>query len=318
MKKFIFKIIFTITPILLLLVIIEVLYRDIPNVYKYKKKYLDNHSNEIETLILGNSHNYYGINPIYFSKYNTFNASYIVQRTFFDFEILKKYENNFKKLKTVILPIIPMELFFKKIENTGISFNPSIHKYRIYYDLKLPIKYGNYFEVTSKMFRLKIGLSDIYNYLVKNKDLMTTTELGWGYNFYSKDAKDLERTGEHMAKQHTDISYPMNELSTGIKYNIDILESILKWCQKRNIQLFLYTPPIYESYRKKINPNREELAFRSLKEITSKYKICTYTNLYDNLDFNENDYYDADHLSEIGAEKLSKIINKKIIKLYEH
>ena len=77
---------------IVILVSLELLFRGIPNEYTFKKDYLDLHSNEIETLILGNSHNYYGLNPAYFNDYNTFNAAFTVQRTYFDLEILKKYK----------------------------------------------------------------------------------------------------------------------------------------------------------------------------------------------------------------------------------
>ena len=73
MRKFSIKTLLFVVPILLLAVIIEIFLRLIPNDYLHKKKYLDAHSCDIETLILGSSHSFYGIDPNYFSN-NTFNA----------------------------------------------------------------------------------------------------------------------------------------------------------------------------------------------------------------------------------------------------
>jgi len=89
MSKFIIRTLLFSLPVLALFIVMEILLRQIPNDYLLKKKYLDNHSKEIETLILGSSHSFYGINPLYFSN-NTFNASHISQSLDYDFAILKK------------------------------------------------------------------------------------------------------------------------------------------------------------------------------------------------------------------------------------
>ena len=65
-------------PIFLAVVIafipMEILLENIPNDYSFKKEYLDENSDSIEILVLGSSHSYYGINPIYFHL-RAFNAS---------------------------------------------------------------------------------------------------------------------------------------------------------------------------------------------------------------------------------------------------
>ena len=50
-------------PIIILLVLGVVYLPNKKNDYLVKKEYLDTHSNEVETLILGSSHSYYDINP---------------------------------------------------------------------------------------------------------------------------------------------------------------------------------------------------------------------------------------------------------------
>ena len=92
MKRFVIKTIYISLPILVVAILMEILLRNTPNDYLFKKQYLDKHSSEIETLILGSSHSFYGFNPEYFSS-NTFNASHISQSLNYDFEILKKYQD---------------------------------------------------------------------------------------------------------------------------------------------------------------------------------------------------------------------------------
>ena len=68
MRKFITKTIYISLPIIVIAIIMEILLRNIPNDYLFKKKYLDEYSSEIETLILGSSHSLYGFNPEYFTS----------------------------------------------------------------------------------------------------------------------------------------------------------------------------------------------------------------------------------------------------------
>ena len=107
----------------------EVVLRNIPNDYIYKKKYLDVYSNEIETLVLGSSHSFYGVNPAFFFK-NTFNASHISQSFDYDLEILEKYDGYLGELKTVVIPISYFSLFHK-LESGSESWR--IKNYIIYY-----------------------------------------------------------------------------------------------------------------------------------------------------------------------------------------
>jgi len=46
--------------------------------------------------------------------------------------------------------------------------------------------------------------------------------------------------------------------------------------------------------------------------LSRKYNNCSYINLFESEKFKVDDFYDSDHLSEIGAEKLSKFLNEQI------
>lgn len=315
MKQFNVKFLLMIIPVLGLLVIMEVLYRQVPNDYKYKAEYLNEHAEEIETLLLGNSHNYFGLDPIYFHEFNTFNAAYIVQRTYMDLKILEKYKDQLDELKIIVIPIIPMELFFQKIEDAPFFYNPSIHKYRIYYDLDIPWIYGDYFEVNSKMFMLRNMVNTLKNYYLYNQSSITSSGLGWGTNFHWTNARDLTQTGRETAWQHEQISFAKYEQDKGATYNIDILESIIDLAKEKNAMVYLYSPPIYESYRELIDDEREEYGFRLLKQIDSIHSNVFYENYYADESFVPEDFYDADHLSNLGAIKLSRIVDLRIRKL---
>ena len=102
MKKFLIKVCLFTVPFILFLLITEYLLRNIPNDYSYKNQYLEKNAKNIETLFLGSSHAYYGINPEYYSG-NSFNASHISQTIDLDYKLIKKYAQDFNKLQYIVL-----------------------------------------------------------------------------------------------------------------------------------------------------------------------------------------------------------------------
>lgn len=83
---------------------IELFYRTITNNYVVKTKNIQERYDDIEVLILGNSHTFYGLNPVYFDK-STFNMSNISQTLYFDKLIFERHFKNLKKLKYVIFNV---------------------------------------------------------------------------------------------------------------------------------------------------------------------------------------------------------------------
>jgi len=93
------------------------------------------------------------------------------------------------------------------------------------------------------------------------------------------------------------------------------LNSIIKWCKDNNHKILLLTPPAFEPYRQNLNLEQLNTTIKTTSEVCSNYDNCTYMNLLSDTNFVSKDFYDADHLSEIGAKKLSRLINEKIIEM---
>jgi hypothetical protein len=306
MKRFVIKTIYISLPILGVAILMELLLRNTPNDYLFKKQYLDKHSSEIETLILGSSHSFYGFNPEYFSS-NTFNASHISQSLNYDFEILKKYQDQFKNLKTIILPISYFTLF-GKLEAGSESWR--VKNYIIYYDLNSSKSLIDYSEVLSN--RINVNIKRIALYYVLGNSTISCTDLGWGTNHNSKNAIDLAETGKTASKRHTMEDINSDKYQQIFQENIFILESIIQWSNKNNVKVLLLTPPAFETYRQNLNQEQLKITINTTSEICSRYENCIYENLLSDINFVALDFFDADHLSEIGAKKLSELINEKI------
>jgi len=132
MKKFWLHILKIIVPIFIFFLVLEIAIRKIPNDYQLKKSYLDKNASKINTLILGSSHTFYGVNPKYFSK-QTFNAAYVSQTLDLDEELLDVYKNKLTNLKTIIIPISYFSLF-ETLETDVEKWR--LKNYILYYDFE--------------------------------------------------------------------------------------------------------------------------------------------------------------------------------------
>lgn len=310
MQRFIYKTLLLILPLVVLAMGMEVLLRCVPNDYQYKKEFLDTHAKNIEILILGNSHSLYALDPIYFEA-NTFNAAHVSQSLDYDLAILKKYEDEFKNLTTIILPISYFS-FFETLESSQEVWR--IKNYRIYYDIH---QHNNLKHCTEMLsMRLHTNIARIVNYYVLKEPLISCSELGWGTIHLSKDAKDLQSTAIEAAGYHTVKDVSSDELQPINKDNQASLHQILNWSKERNVEVLLITFPAYKSYVEKLNTEQLISTITTTQNISQEYTNCTYLNLLEDSLFVASDYYDADHLSEIGAEKLSKRINAIIDDLH--
>jgi hypothetical protein len=305
MRQFIKKSILTSLPILLFVLFMEILLRNIPNNYEFKKEYLEKNSSEIETLILGSSHTFYGLNPFYFTN-KTFNASHVSQSLNYDFEIIKKYDYSLNQLKTIVLPISYFT-FFTNLDSGPESWR--VKNYILYSGLNISRTYTNYSEILSN--KINVNLKRLISYYVKSDPSISCTNLGWGTSFKSENQKDLIKTGKKSAMRH---SQDINDIKSEeiLKYNELTLNSIIAWCKTSSIRLVLFTPPAHISYRRNLNETQLNITIEIAKRIALNNNNCIYLNLLNDSNFVSNDFYDADHLSELGAKKLSKLIDGKI------
>ena len=131
MRKFLRIILIIFSLVILFLIGSEFLLRKIPNDYNYKANYLSKNGADIETLILGSSHTFYGLNPNYFST-KTFNAGHSSQSLDLDYLVFKKYYKKMNNLKNVIIPISYFSYPFTLNEGKSLD---KITNYNIYYNV---------------------------------------------------------------------------------------------------------------------------------------------------------------------------------------
>ena len=316
MKKFISKTILFLLPIFVLAVIMEVALRAIPNDYKQKRSDMDSRSDEIEILVLGSSHSLYGINPKYFSQ-NTYNVAYVSQSLDLDYKILEKYGNEFKNLNVIIVDISYFSLY-STLETGPEPWRAK--NYNIYYDISTSKATNNFEVLTNKLDINYSRMKLYYTKKIKNDkafiDSTFTAKMydGWISLKPAKTTDDLEETGVAAAGRHT---YDITERSRVEIHDeqTNVLGKIVDWSKQKKVKVVFVTTPTYKTYYNRINAAQWDNTYKVIEDICRKNSNCRYINLLKNEGnlFTEKDFSDADHLSETGAEKMSKLINEFLI-----
>ena len=121
-----------------------------------------------------------------------------------------------------------------------------------------------------------------------------------------KPSLDLFAAGAYSAKKHRRLDdHYFNEMCS-------VLDLIIVFAERKGIRLILFTPPAYEFYRTNLPQDQLYLTVHTASQIAQRHANCLYFNFLDNKSFTESDFYDADHLNEKGAQKLTFVIDSII------
>ena len=300
MKRFLIQVILIVAlPVICILGACEYALRMAPNDHSYKHQWMTSHQNDIKILALGSSHSYYGIRPEFFSK-TAFNLAFVSQSIKYDKFLYEKYATRCDSLESIILPISYFSLR-SNLEESQEWWR--IKGYCIYMDCDYHEGNPTYnLEITSKnkIYQLKEAFLQTLN-------LRTCDSLGFCTN-YKKEyrAQDWKSTGETACIRHS------KGKKERVKTNVEYLESIIQDCEKRNIRVILLTTPTYCTYYTKLNQEqvleREDIC----KSLAIQYSNVVFLDWLKHEDFTEDDFFDADHLNEYGAEKLTILLDQYI------
>lgn len=293
MTLFLRNIILFLSPVLLLGITGELLLRNIPNDYKVKKVYLDANAGKIKVLFLGNSHAFYGIDPQYFTE-ESFNAAYISQSLYYDWVILKKYSNKLDQLKYIVIPVDYFSLF-TQLNDGNESWR--VKNYNIYYGFHASSLIKDHSEMLGN--KLNINILRLYRYYYRHQDNVTCSQLGWGKAYQSQYAHDLIKSAKIAAQRHRASS------DKHFNENVAMLKSILDFAKSRQIKVLLFTSPAYKTYSSLLDPIQLNTTITAVTRLSGQYSNAIYINFLTDSSFTKRDFFDADHLDELGAKKFS-------------
>jgi hypothetical protein len=274
--------------------------RAIPNDYKTKKEFINQHGSEIKVLALGSSHFYHGFNPEYVD-YKAFNFAHIAQTPEYDLKLYEQYISKMDHVKVLIYPISYFT-FFWDLPSSSEAWR--LKNYQIYYHLDAAQSINDYFEILS--VEPSMNLKRLTDYYFKHKSEVGVTPKGWGFNCLAKYAGNLEETAVVSAQRHTAKNW------TFYSKNTAEVEKILQLSKEKGIKVILVFPPAYKSYREKIDQKQLRTTYLKIDSLIHQFPNTQFLDFFADTVFTAHDFIDADHLNDIGAVKLSKMINRKI------
>ena len=297
MKKFLQQTCYFLIPIIILGITLEVALREIPNDYEFKNAQIYLEKENINTLILGSSHSMYGLNPEFF-ELKTYNMSHVSQTIDLDYYLLEKYIKELPKLETVILRLSYTTLH-EQIKTGPESWR--LKDYNLYYNLNVSndLKYKS----EGLSVKLKNNLSLLKDYYFDNKKMINVQRSGWAY-FEKEHAEiSIESIGPIAAKRHT-----AND-NILVKENLEFLNRIMELCQGYGVKVLLVTLPAHKSYRDNLAKDQLDMVVSAGENMMNTFDNCVYLNVFEDENFNDSDFFDADHLNTNGAKKLSILVD---------
>lgn len=303
MKRFIIRtVLLIIVPLLLGIVLCEYYLRKIPNDYSYKNEWLSNNAGSIRVLNLGSSHAFFGIEPSLFSC-KSFNAAHVSQSIKYDHFIFSKFVNEMDSLEVLVLPVSYGSFF-------GFGPENGIEDWRVkYYSIYYGCKYHRFEPKYNLEVYNGLQFDKVWNSILCKADHRTCNELGFGATYKLENrSEDWKESGATAAKRHT-----MAKIDSSImEKNIRLVGEMVDKCVEKKAQVIILTTPTFHTYRENLNREQLKLMEDCCNSFVEQYDNVCYLNLLADDRFLPDDFFDADHLNEFGAAKLTKILQQTI------
>ena len=300
MKKFLQHIALFLLPLLIVAVALEFVAESIPNSYTYKRDYIEQHDAQVQTLILGSSNAYDGLNPYVLPHaFNLANSSQTLED---DYRLLAKYIDSMGSLQTLIVGLGYHSLGATTEDNRRTY-------YTIYMDLypRWPLsKYS--FEVCNT----EVLVKKIIKYAV-SRDVMRCDSLGQRVGH----TKEAVETGAEWWNKGVDalvendrleLRVKSEELRVTIEENTRYLKAIVDLCNTHNVRPVIVQMPVMEEYKRMLPVEQVALMDDVLQSLDS---VATCIDASD-WEIPEDGWYNATHLTKEASEIFTHdlLINK--------
>ena len=264
----------------------------IPNSYTYKRDYMEQHGAQIQTLILGSSNAYDGLNPNVLP--NAFNIANSSQTLEDDYRLLSNYIDTMDSLQTVIVGLGYHSLGATTEDNRRTY-------YTIYMNLypRWPIsKYS--FEVCN----IEVLIKKVIKYAV-SRDVTRCDSLGQRVGHTLEAAQ----SGAEWWNKGVDALVVNDRLDIGdcrmeIERNTRYLHAIVDLCKAHNVQPVIVQMPVMEEYKRMLPEEQVALMDDVLHSLDS---CAIYIDASD-WEIPDDGWYNATHLTKEASEEFTRKI----------
>lgn len=295
MRRFLRDIGLFLLPIAVMAIGLEIVAEAIPNSYSYKRQYIECEGADIQTLILGSSNAYDGINPsVLPHAFNLANSSQTLED---DYRLLVRYIDDIDSLQMVIVGL--------GYHSLGAVMEDNRHTYyTIYMNLypRWPIsKYS--FEV----FNLELLTKKIIKYAV-SRDVTRCDSLGQrvghtkaavvdGKEFWNKDAAALAQNDAF------DVRHSLNVIEKNKSY----LYAIINLCEVQHVQPVIVTMPVKAEYKKVMPTEQIALHDSVMRSLPSSAIYIDASDWH----ISDDGWYNATHLTREASVEFTKRLREE-------
>ena len=297
MNKFIFKFLLYIFILVVFFGILEFVVFPNNNNQMTLKNELLKKKPEIEVLVLGNSHTFFGINPNE-SKFKMINVANKGRKLETDYYILRKNIKNLKKTNFVIIPISHYTL---------LAGDLSSKEKRLYF------RFFKIEEYSQNLIKNYLLFNEPFRELIdgiflkkKENHKEFISKLGWKpeEEVYNRNLKETKERIEAM-------EYGAND-TVKISRNLIFMDSIIQ-LNGGKFKILFITPPYHKDYYKYSNKEYHNKIDDILRLKAARNENVIYVK-GKSLNLNNDNYFkNSDHLNKIGAkfftQKIDSILN---------
>ena len=307
MKKFLIHVITFSLLVVVVFSVIEISLLYIPNTYSYKRDYLEKHLHDIRILCLGNSYIEEGIRPEMIGN-GCFNMAISGRDIVFDAEIAKTYFQDMNHLEVVIMPLDYSKFEFGRGHKNPLDTRVDVDRMTVTYRC-MHYKYMNLhvddFWLWSEI--LNSQLNYMSRFWQSSRENIECDSLG----YVALPLQSRSKGWEYRAVPPIiDTSKKEDEKLFNLYWsNFEILAAC---AQIRGAKLVLVNTPKYHTYQKDINNSVVQEMDSLILQLQKKYNNVLYWDYTFCQSFGKDDFYDACHLTDVGAVKFSKILRHKI------
>ena len=285
---------------------------------RFKTKILENGG--FDVIMLGTSR--IGVmNPKVLNKYlnsNTFNLEYPGSNTVIQNKLFK-YANHFNNIKYLVYGIDFMSFNenriikndfteFYDLENKVDNFE-KISNYDLYFNTETFVKSG------------KLVINNILNKQKSEPIYLSENGMRDYRNFIEDNENGVLKLDEEINNSIKSYFRVNNGIYKNYKFSYEYLEyfkDIIEFCNKNNIKVFVYIPPMFSEHFDAINAggyfDEFELFKKELVKITD---FIDFTG-HNTISKNKNNYWDSSHLRVETTEVImAKIFNDKSVEVPE-
>jgi hypothetical protein len=297
MKRFLLNTLLFSLLVVALIAAAETYVRHIPNPSRDKHQWMLRNSGRVETLVLGNSHSFYGVNPSLLGA-NCFSLAQPSQTYRYDYWLLTRYP--MPRLKTVILTCSYTSLF------EDLETEPDMQywavRYRLYMDCPLH----------SRLSKYAFECLHVQSFREKLTSLWRPSQLSWdslGYGT-SYGTRSLLAEGDDNGSQRAANNTYADMRS--LHFCTSRLDSICAWCERRNVHLVIVAMPVSRSFRAACDSHQLAIRDRVLSRVLRRHPSVDYYDFRADTTFKTTDFYDSDHLNMTGARKFTAKLRSKL------